>query len=140
MGVNDIESACLSIQVKGVAGLELFFEIDRRVRIVLAGDGQDGLECAVDLGVSSGEQFHMVAAVMELLAEVVDDPLRSAMALGRNRDINARNLGDLHGGARDRFHARATRGKGVLRFVPLSIPPPCHGSRLLVRAYLRQLV
>ena len=37
-----------------------------------------------------------MSAPAELLAKIIDDTLRSSMRLGRNGDVNAGNLSDLH--------------------------------------------
>jgi hypothetical protein len=38
----------------------------------------------------------MVSAPLEVPAEIVDDPLGPSVRFRRNRDINARDLSDLH--------------------------------------------
>ena len=73
-------------------------------RIVLCGDRQDRLQPAGDLRISRSKKLDMVPAPIQLLAEVVDDALRSAMRFRRNGDIHAGDLSDLHDGAPDSFY------------------------------------
>jgi hypothetical protein len=46
--------------------------------------------------VPRSKKFHLMFAPAELLAKIINDPLRSAVRLWRNRDIDAGNLSDLH--------------------------------------------
>ena len=55
----------------------------------------------------------MVPAPVQLLAQMVDDALRAAVCIRRNRDINAGDLRDLHEQARDPFYTRK-----IVRQVP----------------------
>ena len=62
MGMDDIEAPSLAVKIVGIPGLELFFEIERRVRIILTRHWKDRLDRAVDLGVSGSEELHLMAS------------------------------------------------------------------------------
>jgi hypothetical protein len=100
VSMNDVETFGLAIKIVGVARLILLFQVEGRLGIVLGGDRQDCLQPAGDLRISRSKKLHMMPAPIQLLAEVVDDALRSAMRPRWNGDINAGDLSDLHDGAR----------------------------------------
>ena len=96
MSMNYVKTFGLAIEIIGVTRFVLLFQIEGRLGIILAGDGQDRLQGAIDLRISRSKKLHMVPVPMQLLAEMVNDALRSPMCLRRNRDINASDLRDLH--------------------------------------------
>src|SRR5262245_24237208 len=100
MSMNDVETFSLAIKIVGVARLILLFQVEGRLRIVLGRHRQDCLQPASHLRISRSKKLHVMPAPMQLLAEMVDDALRSAMSPRWNGDINAGDLSDLHDGAR----------------------------------------
>jgi hypothetical protein len=96
MGVNDIEAVSLSVEVVGVTRFKFFFQIKRRLRIVLTCDGQHRLQETIDLGVSRSEQLHLMSAPGKVLAEIENNPLRPPMGFRWYGKIDAGDLSDLH--------------------------------------------
>src|SRR4029077_11328261 len=106
VGMNHIEALGLPVKVVGVPRFIFLFQVKSGMGIILAGNRQDRMERALDLGVPRSEKLHVMAAPVELLAEIVNDPLRSSMRLRRDRNINTRDLGDLHGRGLLLFYTR----------------------------------
>ena len=79
--MNDFEAVSLAVEVMGVACLKFLFQIERRLRIVFTGHGQHGVQETIDLGVSGSKQLDLMPAPGEMLAEVKNNPLRSAVSL-----------------------------------------------------------
>ena len=96
VGVDEIKTASLAIEVIGVACLQLLFQVDSRVGIILACYRQDRVELAIDLRIPGGKELYLMAPPSEMLAEVVDNPLCPSIALWRDGNINAGDLSDLH--------------------------------------------
>ena len=65
-------------------------------RLMPDGSFNNGLETGGGAGVAASEQGHVVTAADKLLRERKDDPLGSAVPLGRNGLEWGRNLSDSH--------------------------------------------
>lgn len=65
----------------------------------------------------------MMATPIELLAKVVDDPLRSPMGLRWNGDIYAGDLSDLHVGHEIPFYTRKKLQQVLVRSITASRCP-----------------
>ena len=113
MGMNEIETFGLAIEVVSMSCFKFLFQVDGRMGIVLARYGQDGLKSAVNLRVARGKKFHLMSAPAEPLAKKINYTLRSAIGFRRNGDVNARNLSDLHAEASINYSTKMKRLKSL---------------------------
>lgn len=97
MGVDEIKTAGLAIEIIGVARLKLLFQIDSRVGIILARYRQDGLERAIDPGVSRSKKLYLMSAPHEVSTEAADNTFCSAVGPRRDGNVDAGDLSDSHG-------------------------------------------
>src|SRR5687768_1894750 len=102
--MNHIETVSLPVQIVGVSRVEFLFEIKGRIGIILAGDGQHGVQRAFGLRIARSKQLDIMSAPVELPAKMVDDSLRAAVGFRRHGDIYARDLCDFHGGPKNPFY------------------------------------
>ena len=69
--------------------------------------GEQRAELGRRVRVAGGVEAHVVAVGDEPVAELLDDPLRAAVARGRDGDPRRCELGDAHGGILQDSHASA---------------------------------
>jgi hypothetical protein len=95
MSMNHVEAFGLPIKVPGIARLVFLFQKKvERDRPDWLSAGLPG-ECN-RLGNRRSKQLDLVTPLPKIPAEIIDDPLCSAVGFRWDRNIDARDLGDLH--------------------------------------------
>ena len=83
MSMDDVEAPRLAIKVISIARLTFLLQIEGRLGIVLASDGQDRLQSTIDAGICGSKKLHLVPAPVQPPAEMIDNSLCAHVPVAR---------------------------------------------------------